>query len=43
MVSVNYISLAAGCKRTSKAELIRMGIVKKVTRSPFDAVYCSKD
>ena len=26
-----YFPLAAGCKRTPKAELIRMDIVKKVT------------
>ena len=27
---IYYFSLAAGCKRTPKAELIRMDIVKKV-------------
>lgn len=35
---VNYVYLAAGCKRTPKAELIRMEIVKKVTKSTLDTV-----
>ena len=36
MMSLNDLSLAAGCKRTPKAELIRMDIVKKVTRSTLE-------
>ena len=36
MMSLSDLSLAAGCKRTPKAELIRMDIVKKVTRSTVE-------